>query len=406
MACVGRFYSRTCLALAIFFLSSCSGSHVSTSQVLDETQTKPTLAFAEWCATWRLQCEAPAVLPKPMMTLEQLQTGFSLFNELLNTPMHFGFSAQDWKSSNMKEAFQSFSLSKSYEELTRTMDNVGFLGFVAEGDGRVQLNFVGKEFFGPSALRWHLAPFAEVSFGNLGSSHFSGWMIQNPAGQEVAQLLAAQATSEDTFALEWDLFRVEDVPLWFVSREIVSGISIPVVQKVPFQNLGVGLNRLLKVALEKRQEVAVPKSVLNSLKTNFDVLVPQPQKSPLFWHDSLKTILAKLEKFSVVAGDGKAELSGQLVGKDFLYCTIEGTPMAMEVRKDFGMSIPVQVAPDRVVMSFRGIAAKLNILGKPGFNLSAVEYTGDKMIIKGVPLMGEFTVDVTKNAEKMDLKCR
>jgi hypothetical protein len=405
MACFVRLYSKVHFVASSLLLISCSDSYLSTSLVSDETETKPTLSFAEWCSGWGLRCEPPSVLSKPAATLKQVQSGFSVFNGFLNSSMSVGFSLEDWKSPRMKEAFDSFLIPKTYEELSLAMDNVGLLGGVASGDGRLRLEFSGKEYEGPSALRWKFAPSAEVSFGDSGDVHFSGVLIQNPSGSEGVNVLRTQATSADTFVFESNLFRVEKVPLWFLSREVFSGFSIPKMQKIPFENFGVGLNRLLKVVLAKPQSISIEKSVLNSLENNFDVLVSQPQKSERFWHGSVKTILKKLEKMSVVATDGKADFSGQLVGKDLLHCAIEGTPMTMEIRKDFGVLIPVQTASRSVVMSFRGIAAKLNILGKPGFNLSTVEYTGEKMIIKGIPLIGEFAVDITKNIEKMDLKC-
>lgn len=401
-------FAKVLGAFALVALSSCSDPVSSQSELTFLEGSPAQISFAEWCSAWALDCVPPEKPAEPHVAVAQVQAAFSVGNVFLNGGSRLGFSASDWSSAPITEAFALLLQGPLHNQVGQKLIDVGFKSFVVEGKGIARLAFEAKNYKGKSGLVWSV-PSQEMTAALNGGGEMltTGLVVSNAQGNQSANVAKITFSNTDMLTIESDVFRISDVPAWFVYRELATGIDVPSFQKVPPKNFGIVANRLVSFVSTTQQTILADSALISSLLTNFDALVPKPAKG--FWHDSVKKMLQRVNSAKVEVGGGELRVMGNLKEKPSLWCDMVGSPVVLEIRKDFSVTFPLQTSADRVVMSFKGIAGKLNLAGpvKPGFELSVVEFTGEKMILKGVPVIGEYSVDITKvPPDGYDLKCK
>jgi hypothetical protein len=390
-------------------LTSCSRDLTPAAFYQTNSESIPEMTFSDWCSAWNLHCEPSQPTVKSPFSLQQVKSGLKLTDTFFRSGSHLSISASDLNSNSLSEAFDLFLQGKVLRQTSQKLKNLGFSKASLDGSGVAQFSFAtSAPYVGPSGLSWALGTDAGVSFGLDGWVNVSGVSMSGADAANIAKVVRVQPLTAETFLLETDAFVVRDVPLWFVATEVFQGIDDVSVGEIPSKNLAMGLNRLLDWFTSTNQSIKVDRNFLSELGREYDVMVPRPKVSK-YWFESFRKIISRIDGVSLTVGKGEMEIRGHLQGTGNLFCNIEGAPVAIELKKDFLITMPVQTAADRVVMRFQGIASKLDLPGPrdPGFDLSTIEYTGEKIIFRGVPLVGSFGVDADPaRAEKMDLRCQ
>jgi hypothetical protein len=412
MVIVTRILPKSVLAgVACLCLACSDAGFLRNAQPLSEstpTEALPNMDFSEWCQEWGLRCEAPPQIPASPFSYAQLQSVYAIADTFLKGESRVAFRASDFRTQSMREAFSKFLQPSLYNQTSYKLSELGFVDFGMSGEGAMQLAFDERTYFAPSGLQWQPQKSVQISLNENSRLLFSGVQVKNPGGTQSAWLAGSQITESLYVNLEFDSLMVSSVPQWFFVREFLSGIDPVEPKEVPFQNMGVGANRMLQTLLSTEQKVILGANFLRALRNDFDVLFPKPQ-DPALWHSSVKKILGSLTEVRADVGLGKAQLSASLAAREKLVCKMIGAPILLEIRNSVSMRLPVQKQDNMVAMEFSGIAAKIDLPGgmDPGFELSRVEFTGEKVVIKGVPLIGQYAVDLAKQPpnQKMDFNC-
>ncbi len=417
MVTAARLLSKSVLSgwtgLAVVLVSCSNPEKSRMASFEDSTFTSnpaSEISFADWCGSWALQCEPTGKKELPPFTLPQVKSVFHLADLFLRGSSHWGFSQDDWKSSGMTQAFSYFEQKKLYEQVSQKLLAFGFHDVWGDGSAKLRVTFGGAgAYVGPSGLHWEMSQEQFISFESDSEIVFSGMKISNTNGAKNALVKRALVQNTNAFSFETDLFRVTDVPPWFVEREIFSGLDNLETKPVSTTNMALGANRFLGWFLNKDVSLSLDKVFLKEIARDYDVILPKP-KSAGKWYEAVRKVLLRVNVLSLDAGDGQAAITGELLGGGKLSCSADGVPIVIEIRKDFGVELPAQSANDRVVMSFHGISAKIDLPGPidPGFDLSTVEFTGEKIVMKGVPIVGEYSVDLSKfqQGQNIDFDCK
>ncbi|MEN9528280.1 MAG: hypothetical protein RI932_153, partial [Pseudomonadota bacterium] len=369
------------------------------------------ISFEQWCARWGLICAKSE--PKntdeatgSLVSKDELKWRAiaELTDKAFKSGSNFTIEQQELNSARIRIFMSQLGLGDVHGDVLDVLSKSGLRKLILDPNGqlrfeaRATLNGQSGTVRGNSGMKWAFANDGEVSIGTAGQYLFKGLEFSAATSfesDEFGQLHFNEADktlwSGNTLAVTHipDGFFIKDIPVrWEKFNEVKQDV-------------------LVRNATEARNILFTPARVLRLNSAFFDTAA---KHSDLFVDDDkIKTAVRQLinafglmEMKAPTSSSPLAQVSLQQAGSVMCRIEMSGTP-AIEVTLDkrFGVQNVFTNDKSHAQIDLYGINVKARVGFPISFNLRRVDIEPTRIVIKGIPVVGEISIPLPGSDKKL-----
>lgn len=402
-----------CLASVLITAASCAQSEHRSSGEWSKAQSQlnsllesyaEKLSFEQWCERWGLACPIEEESARSgwneqslseSKEVRQWRAVADLLDKAVRSGSDFIIEQQELNSARVRIFMQQLGLGDVHGDLLDALSRSGIKKVAIEPSGRVR--FQARETVsgqsgvlrGKSGLNWIFASNGEFSVDDNGRYLFEG-----------LQFAAANALESDVFgALSYS---DEDKIVW--SGENIAVTHVPddfIIKDVPvrWEKFGdLQEEVLIRNATEARNIILANNRKLKLNSVFFDTAASH---AAVFTDDqkiqtALKQLLDSLGQFEMrqpQSGIALAKMTLQRAERVGCRIEMSGVPaIDVSLSRDFGIQNVFTNEKKNAQIDLYGINIKVRIGFPISFNLKRIDVEPTKIVIKGVPVVGEISI--------------
>lgn len=364
------------------------------------------ISFSQWCERWGLSC------PKQTSDVDGLgesqeslrwQAIAQLFERFMTSGSNFSLEESELSSGKTRILLTQMGLQDVYGDVLNVLRQSGLKKVVIEPDGkirfeaRVGVNGQAGTVRGNSGMKWTFKNQGQVSVGTGGQYLFNGLLFAAANSFESDVFGRLGFNDQDKTIWSGSNLAVTHVPDGFFIRDVpVRWEKFSELKRAP----------VLRALTELRDLVFIQGRNIKVNKSFFDNAA---QHIPLFVEDDklvtpitrLTDALGGLEMKAPTTGSALAQVT--LERASSIVCRIEmtGTP-AIELTLDrrFGVQNAYTNEKSNAQVDLFGINIKARVGLPIAFNLKRVDIEPTRIVVKGVPVIGEIAIPLPEEGQK------
>ncbi|MEY2987045.1 MAG: hypothetical protein RJB13_566 [Pseudomonadota bacterium] len=402
-----------CFASVLGLAASCAESKLSTetgwSKSLSQIKGKlgaytEKISFDEWCERWGLTCP----VKDEDTEIDSSEENFSESNELRQwrviadllekavlSGSDFSIEQQELNSARVRIFMQQLGLGDVHGDVLNALSKSGIKKLALEPSGRVR--FQARETVsgqsgvlrGNSGLNWIFASNGEFSVGAQSQYLFNGLQFAAANALESDEFGSLGYTDEDKIVWSGQNLAVTKIPADFLIKDV----------PVRWEKFGELQEEVLIRNITEARNIALANN--RNLKLNSKFFDAAASHAGEFTDDpkiqgALKQLLDSFGLFEMRQPTSSIALANvSLQQAERMGCRIEmsGVP-AIEVglSRSFGIQNIFTNEKKNAQIDLYGINIKVRIGFPISFNLKRVDVEPTKIVIKGVPVIGEISI--------------
>lgn len=402
-----------CLASVLVTAMSCAQSESETdgrwSHVFSKfsshlgTYTEK-ITFSQWCERWGLTCPSEETDENShenrQASLEskesrQWRVVAELLEKAVQSGSDFSLEQQELNSARVRIFMQQLGLGDVHGDLLNALSKSGIKEVAIEPSGRVR--FQARETVsgqsgvlrGQSGLNWIFASSGDFSVGAQGQYIFNGLQFAAANALESDVFGELGYTDEDKIVWSGQNIAVTHVPEDFIIKDIPVRWEKfgELKEDVLIRNITEARN----IVLANDRHLKLNSAFFDTAASHADVFTEDEKIQP-----ALKKLLDSMGQFDLRSPQSGAALANiALQRAERLVCRIEmsGVP-AIEIglSQNFGLQNVFSNEKKNAQIDLYGINIKVRIGFPISFNLKRVDVEPTKIVIKGVPIIGEISI--------------
>lgn len=369
------------------------------------------VSFEQWCTRWGLICPKPE--PKSFAT--ETQTSLSkdeqkwraiaeLTDKAFKSGSNFTIEQQELNSARIRIFMNQLGWGDVHGDVLDVLNKSGLRKLVLEPTGRLRfearttLNGQSGTVRGNSGMKWAFANEGEVSVGALGQYIFKGLEFSAATSFESDEFGQLHFNESDKTLWSGNALAVTHIPDGFFIKDIP-------VRWEKFND--VKRDVLVRNATEARNIIFSPNRIVRLNSSFFDTAA---KHSELFVEDDkIKTAVRQLinafgqmEMKAPSTSNPLAQVSLQQAGSVVCRIEMSGTP-AIDVTLDklFGIQNVFTNEKRNAQIDLYGINIKARVGIPISFNLRRVDIEPTRIVIKGIPVVGEISIPLPGSDKKL-----
>ncbi|MBM3381389.1 MAG: hypothetical protein FJY29_03015 [Betaproteobacteria bacterium] len=369
------------------------------------------ISFEQWCTRWGLICPKPE--PKSFAT--ETQTSLSkdeqkwraiaeLTDKAFKSGSNFTIEQQELNSARIRIFMNQLGWGDVHGDVLDVLNKSGLRKLVLEPTGqlrfeaRTTLNGQSGTVRGNSGMKWAFANEGEVSVGALGQYIFKGLEFSAATSFESDEFGQLHFNESDKTLWSGNALAVTHIPDGFFIKDIP-------VRWEKFND--VKRDVLVRNATEARNIIFSPNRIVRLNSSFFDTAA---KHSELFVEDDkIKTAVRQLinafgqmEMKAPSTSNPLAQVSLQQAGSVVCRIEMSGTP-AIDVTLDklFGIQNVFTNEKRNAQIDLYGINIKARVGIPISFNLRRVDIEPTRIVIKGIPVVGEISIPLPGSDKKL-----
>jgi len=369
------------------------------------------ISFEQWCTRWGLICPKPE--PKSFAT--ETQTSLSkdeqkwraiaeLTDKAFKSGSNFTIEQQELNSARIRIFMNQLGWGDVHGDVLDVLNKSGLRKLVLEPTGRLRfearttLNGQSGTVRGNSGMKWAFANEGEVSVGALGQYIFKGLEFSAATSFESDEFGQLHFNESDKTLWSGNALAVTHIPDGFFIKDIP-------VRWEKFND--VKRDVLVRNATEARNIIFSPNRIVRLNSSFFDTAA---KHSELFVEDDkIKTAVRQLinafgqmEMKAPSTSNPLAQVSLQQAGSVVCRIEMSGTP-AIDVTLDklFGIQNVFTNEKRNAQIDLYGINIKARVGIPISFNLRRVDIEPTRIVIKGIPVVGEISIPLPGSDKKL-----
>lgn len=392
---------RYVLVGALFSLCGCgSASFRADSEGLKDGYDDST--FQAWCGEWALACPTtpPANVPDPNAPWSDAQwrNAFAILKAVGETPGTVGVTRAELADRALDQVASRMGIATLLQNLRARLDQSHF--------DHLTLAHGGVELTSAAATDYQTASGLTVSTATGVAMHveatddviLTGVTLGSAAGAS-ERLASWRVTGQNVLSWTGDTRRVNDVPIKFMLDE-VTGIDLGTedIAMPKYVDLQPVIMQLKNWLTTGTRNLELPRSTFSALATN---LPPLLKDQPMAI--AVGSILRRLKTLTSTALTRQTKLvQGTATGE--IHCRA-GSMAEMIITSDFGVE-SLTTDGTNVAAVLYGIKARPTSGIIRAFDVRRVSLEPKKIVIRDVPILGTFTLDMTDpDNQDMELDC-
>lgn len=402
-----------CCASVLGMAASCAESKLSGeadwSRSLSHVQSKlgayaEKISFDEWCERWGLTCPAKderVALSSSEQSLadskemRQWRVVADLLDKAVQSGSDFAIEQQELNSAKVRIFMQQLGLGDVHGDILDALSKSGIKKFAIEPSGRVR--FQARETVsgqsgvlrGNSGLNWIFASSGEFSVGAQSRYLFNGLQFAAANALESDDFGSLGYTDDDKIVWTGQSLAVTNIPDDFLIKDV----------PVRWEKFGDLQEEVLIRNITEARNIALANN--RNLKLNSQFFDAAASHAGEFADDpkiqaALKQLLDSFGLFEMRQPTSSVALANiSLQHAQRMGCRIEmsGVP-AIEIglARNFGIQNIFTNEKKNAQIDLYGINIKVRIGFPISFNLKRVDVEPTKIVIKGVPVIGEISI--------------
>lgn len=356
--------------------------------------------FSTWCENWGIECPpgpAPA-FPEAgkELTVEQWEALSRIVNGFVQSRSRFAMTRSEFEDEELKNIMKALNSLDALEKMTEFLDLFGLESLEKSSLGYVRLNFEDAGRY-PAPVGFDLGFDSNITvrFNRAGIIDFRGLRI-GELGADLEAMQSVSVAGQNTVDLTTDARKVTNLHMAFVAQHLLAGID----------GILPGTNpdgtKLLSVVVPLVEWFEDRRRALY-LKKDFFELVAKESRAFGDASETERTGIGKLlDVLDTVRTGSNSSRGGSLLSvtlsKKF-NCVIEkeGDPtikLALSTR--FGLKNIQRRSEDVTRITLRGVRVSAKGVG---FDLKTIDVEPDKIVIRGVPLIGKVEIPMDEEEE-------
>jgi hypothetical protein len=368
------------------------------------------ISFEQWCARWGLLCPKPE--PKiwndetsSFETKDELKWKAiaELTDKAFKSGSNFGIERQELGSARIRIFMNQLGLDDVHGDVLEFLSKSGLRKVFLEPSGqlrfeaRATLNGQSGVVRGNSGMKWAFANEGDVSIGSAGQYLFKGLEFSAANSFESDEFGQLHFNSTDQTLWSGNTLAVTHIPDGFFIKDIP-------VRWEKFNELKQDV--LIRNATEARNIVFTPNRIVRLSSAFFDTAA---KHSDLFVDDekikpALRQLINAFGQMEMKAPTSSTPLAQvSLQQANSVVCRIEmsGTPaIDLTLDRRFGIQNVFTNDKSNAQIDLYGINVKARVGIPISFNLRRVDVEPTRIVIKGIPVVGEISIPLPGNEKQ------
>ncbi len=388
-----------------FILQSC-GTEIDSRLNSFNTVSPSEITFLDWCAAWQLTCPTgPAEnVPDPQKpwTVAEWQSALAVYKALLASPSNSKFLRSDLDDADLVNSMKQLKKEKELSLLKARLDGSKFNAFLAYQGKVVVTAQQPSDFQTKSGLIIHNEGTTSIQVSGDREISTEGVEIRSNAVSSVREILKGfSITAPNVLNLKGSTQTITGVPIKFAFTEIL-GIDFGNQEgAVPtYKDIVPTIAPLRDWIVKGQRDLDLGPDTFLQLEQNIPVFIPNQNDANM-----VRSLLKKITRVLSTAESRKTQLIKAEAPQTFS-CTANGK-IRLDFEKSFGLQNISKLSAESAMVSIFGIKAKL-IVGpiQPNFQLTRIDLEPTKIIVRNVPGIGSYTIDMTNQSEQSSMTCQ
>ncbi|NBW80676.1 hypothetical protein EBR21_02880 [bacterium] len=394
------------------FVASCG--RISTDSTSDESRISSLsasegaldvekISFEQWCKRWGLTCPSKtetisaesAESYTDSKEFQQWQVISQLFEAFARSGSNFSMANDELTSGRLRLLMTQIGLQEFHQDVIELLERSGLRKLSIESDGKIRfearpgVNNQSGIVRGKSGMKWTFESEGGVSVGTGGNYLFNGLLFS--AANSFESDVFGKLGYNDTDKTVWSgsNLAVTNIPDGFFIRDVpVRWDKFSDVKRLPLLRY---LTEFRNLVFTPGRTIRVNSAFFNTASRNMSVFVDDAKI--LGAVTKLVDALGLLEIKEPTAGAAFAQLN--LEKANSVMCRIEmsGTPaIELTLDKRFGIQNAYTNDKYNAQIDLFGINIKARVGVSISFNLKRVDVEPTRIVIKGVPVVGEISI--------------
>ncbi|NBX16518.1 MAG: hypothetical protein EBR09_04050 [Proteobacteria bacterium] len=418
--------SRSALTYAGIALSclaaSCARESVSEKESSDSasslmsagsTSDVEKMAFAQWCERWGLTC--PADDKKLLIEVNdsqdesketlQWQAISQLFERFARSGSDFSVDDSELTSAKTRLLMTQIGLHDVHSDFLEVLGKSGLKKLAVDPLGNIRFEarptVSGQSGMvrGRSGMKWIFANNGGVSVGGKGQYLFSG--LQFSAANSFESDVFGQLTYNDVDKTTWSgsNLAVTHVPDGFFIRDVpVRWEKFSDLQRVPML---AAVSEMRDLVFSGGRFIKLNPAFFDTAARNMPVFVDDAKILPAA--TKLVDAFGSLEFRAPSAKTSLAQLSLEKAASVMCRIEMSGTPpIELTLDRRFGVQNAYTNEKRHAQIDLYGINIKARVGIPIAFNLKRIDVEPSRIVIKGVPVIGEIAIPLPEEGKKFD----
>jgi len=384
------------------------------SSVSQQSADVEKISFEQWCQRWGLTCPA-----KPTEFTEdtgeslgeskeslQWQVISQLFDRFMTSGSNFIMEDFELTSAKTRILMTQIGLQTVYGDFLEVLQRSGLRKLVIEPSGKVRfearlgMNGQAGTVRGKSGMKWTFQNQGSVIVGQGGHYLFDGLLFS--AANSLESDVFGRLGYNDTDKTTWsgsnlavthvpDGFFIQDVPVrWEKFSEAKRAQVLA------------SVTELRNLLFTSGRSIRVSPAFFDTAARNMSVFVDDAKVlGPV---TKLTDAFGTLEVKAPISGSALAQLSLEKASSVMCRIEMSGTPpIEITLDKRFGVQNAYTNERMNAQVDLYGINIKAKVVGFPlSFNLKRVDVEPARIVVKGVPVVGEIVIPLPEEGTKFN----
>jgi hypothetical protein len=370
------------------------------------------IAFPQWCIRWGLNCpdkssdaENDEENFEESRESQQWQAIAKLFKSFAVSGSDFTISDSELTSAKTRLLFTSIGLQTVHGDVIEVLARSGLKKLALEPQGNIRFEarktVTGQSGIvrGRSGMKWIFGNEGGVDVGDKGQYLFSG--LQFSAANSFESDVFGQLTYNDQDKTAWSgsNLTVTHVPDGFFIRDVpVRWENFSELQRVP---LLASISELRDLTFSGGRFIKLSPSFFDTAAKNMPVFVDDAKVLPAV--TKLVDAFGALEFRAPSAKTSLAQLSLEKASSVMCRIEMSGTPpIELTLDRRFGIQNAYTNDKKHAQIDLYGINIKARVGIPISFNLKRVDVEPSRIVIKGVPVIGEIVIALPEEGKKFN----
>jgi len=361
-------------------------------------------SFSQWCEEWHLTCPTgtPANVPiaDHPWSVTQWHDFFGAINGVTTSPSDFAVTRAELDDANLKAVVADFHAEPLFDQIRQRLDASNFQT-VTLADGALTATAAQPATFAtPAGLQIQNAAQMTLRITSDQGLAVSGLTLGSVATGASEDVHVAGVTAQNIMQWQGEHVGVDAVPIKFLAQE-VAGLDLSGQDFATFDyaDLAPALAPLKTWLTTGQRDIDLEHASFTQIAAALPSIIADQGLAQAFAHAFQHVTSMK----STAASRGAHLVAG--VATQEIRCNL-GDKATLMIEPQFGVQSLTALGSDGATIHLYGVKAKTagGIL-TPTMTLDQIDLTPTKIVIYNIPIVGTYTIDMTKDLPTMAITC-